>query len=491
MASYYRRYWPRNITATILLLVVAIIVIRLAANRLRNGTRADDNDDFVPPQIDFPRHSDFARTLREVASDDNTVVIAVIDANYAEVALNFYASSIKRHGIENMIYVSLDEGTCDILAGAFPEMRHRCFLHKDISAASDTVLQQSRNYKEKTYLRRFFILEALKLRHNVIVTDVDMVFVGNPLADIKRTCGRCDLAIMWDGHQENYDGGLVFAKATDRTITFYNRLASYELSHGTGRLALNTALKETKKKKLALKVETLSTKKYKVGIEFFAHNSCPEKKAYKGVLVIHNNYIMEAPNKVFRLKECMLWDWDGFDGYFTNASRRYLTVESAGPRGHPEHQSLLNAFSLAKLLHRTVVLPYLECKKSKCNLLMRMYDHSHLHFIGRFNSVTAGNYRECTFLSNPRVPSAIKDSNSPMFHIAFRDDNTKVTSHGEPVRHLVPKDLNAGPTVREIFGWLAGRPERVIRFDSLTGWFSHINHVNILGENLVKIIREL
>jgi hypothetical protein len=454
-----------------------------------------DEDDFIPPNIEFPGYSVFSRMAKDAASKEDSLILGMVDTEYINLALNFYVSSILKHGIKNYLFVALHADACSYMAKMFPEIGERCFVFVDNHNTDKKVYDtnQAKHFKERIYLRRFFILEALKLRINVLVSDLDMVYLHNPLSDVRKECGRCDIAAIWDDHLETYDSGFMYTRATDKAITFFNRLASYELSHGSGQFAFNAALKDIKKKKKAIlpMVVPLSTKKYKIGESFFEKNTCPEPKAYKGVLVVHNNYILETHNKIFRFKECMLWDLDGFDRYYTDPDRKYLTVETLGPRGYPEHQALLNAFSIAKLLRRTVILPRLECKKFRCNLLMRIYDHAHLHFIKHFHLATEGNYRESSFLQNPRVPTSTKDSLSPVFHITFRNDEAKPPSHGEPIQHLVPKDTGSGPTAKEIHDWRSGRPEKILRFDSLTGWFAHMKHVDLVGEDLVKVIRQL
>jgi hypothetical protein len=449
--------------------------------------------DFIPPKIDFPGYTNFANLLREAATDGNTVILVMVDTEYVSLAINFYVSSILKHGINNCVFVAVDKAACKILGSAFQALKHRCFVFDDDDIEDKKLYGHHlvKHFKDKRYLKRFLIVETLKLRHNVLVVDPDTVFLENPLSDVKKTCGHSDIAAMWDGNLDTHDAGFVYSRSTERTIAFYELLASYEISHGSGQFALNAAIKEAKQKK-TIKIEQLSPKKYKVGSSFFENNMCPDRKSYKGVMVVHNNYIREAHNKILRFKECMLWDWDGFDRYYTDPGRKYITVETLGSRGYPEHQTLLNAFAIASTLRRTVILPRVQCKKAKCNMLNRIYDEQHLHFVKHLDYATVGNYRESTFLLNPRVPSAVKHSISPMFHIPTQTNNrTDPSTHREHIHILVSRDSIKGPTVHEIHDWLASRQERVIRFDALTGWFRNLDYPKIISEELVKVIRQL
>ena len=91
----------------------------------------------------------------------------------------------------------------------------------------------------------------------------------------------------------------------------------------TDQKQLNIAINALKKSKIPLRVIPLSYSKYPVGKPFFPGRLCPKPQDYRNVIIIHNNYLMELYNKIFRFKECLLWDFDGPNMYYSDSKRKY------------------------------------------------------------------------------------------------------------------------------------------------------------------------
>ena len=71
---------------------------------------------------------------------------------------------------------------------------------------------------------------------------------------------------------------------------------------------------------------------------------------------MHGNWLKFHVDKIARFKDCLLWQYDGDDGYYSNTERRYITYVDHVTSEHMT-SALLNLFTLGTLLKRTVILP--------------------------------------------------------------------------------------------------------------------------------------
>jgi hypothetical protein len=256
---------------------------------------------------------------------------------------------------------------------------------------------------------------------------------------------------------------------------------------------LNVAIEQIGKESQGrVVVIALNTTKYPVGKPFFYKRKCPPKRKYANVIALHNNYLREKDNKVFRLKECMLWEYDGPMGYYSSSARKYITYQYTLDRGRMEYQGLLNAFTIAKIINRTVILPSTFYKEGDIhtNLMLRVYQKLHMYFIRDFNMYTEGNYRESSFLNHPNIPEYIASSRSEVSHIVTPNDD-ELLHDNSLVILLKPRDIEKGPTVQEIGNWFNGVKASILQFDSLYGEFHQLNYAGNLGQDFVELVRQL
>jgi len=55
----------------------------------------------------------------------------------------------------------------------------------------------------KSHVKTDLVLTALKRRYTVLLVDLDIVFLKNPIASVRAQCGNCDIAIQNDGTEVN------------------------------------------------------------------------------------------------------------------------------------------------------------------------------------------------------------------------------------------------------------------------------------------------
>jgi hypothetical protein len=124
---------------------------------------------------------EFSCAIAGRASGDKYIILAIVDVPVIDMALNLYESSFQPHNIENFLFVGLGQLTCQILsASSVP-----CFYYADVSTANRPSVYGSSEFLKKMTVRNKIVSETLKLGFTVMLTDLDVIFLRNPLPHIK------------------------------------------------------------------------------------------------------------------------------------------------------------------------------------------------------------------------------------------------------------------------------------------------------------------
>jgi len=114
------------------------------------------------------------------ASADKYIIIAVVDSPVVDMAFNLYESSFRAHNIDNFLFIGLDRDVCRILLDAGIQ----CFRYTSATTVRKSVFN-SRAFLTKMVQRNVVIMNILQAGYNVLLTDLDVIFLVNPLPDIK------------------------------------------------------------------------------------------------------------------------------------------------------------------------------------------------------------------------------------------------------------------------------------------------------------------
>ena len=155
--------------------------------------------------------------------------MSIVDESFMEFALNFHILSIKKFDIQNYVLICMDEVSQQFLKKydiscmlyKLPDISKEIYRksgeeHNDGPAPSD---YGSDEYFTKTNVKTLFVLQTLKLGYSVLMSDVDIVFLKNPLPYL--VCDSCDLLISKD--REFWNSGFVLVKPTESSLILYNR----------------------------------------------------------------------------------------------------------------------------------------------------------------------------------------------------------------------------------------------------------------------------
>ena len=175
------------------------------------------------------------------------------------------------------------------------------------------------------------------------------------------------------------------------------------------------------------------------------------------------------------MKELGLWKLDR-NGYYSDKNAKYMTYQNPLPSlQHCEYNALENAFKMAKILKRTLILPKFHCKKKRespaqffsttrirgspyCSLYHLLQDkhnsYNNQHLLSDYMKKHPEGFRESPFLRHPLVPLSVKTSKvsdivimtDVVLEYGFLMNNAKEI--------LIPRNRTKGPTKNELVDWL-------------------------------------
>ena len=408
----------------------------------------------------------YLEAIKMVAMD-NTVVLALIDGGFLDMAINFYITCLKSFDVENYLLIGTDQRTCDavLIRGM------NCYVYRQDGDSQSASQYQSKAFLRKMNIRTDMILDALHAGYKVLHTDIDMYCFKHPVKSIDCKMGKCDIAALQDTFA--YNAGFLFIQPTQGSINVYERMQAIAKASPKidDQKQLNTAIKEQSKKNRKFHAVKLDKKQYLCGKyyyedakRYFADESTPCKEC----IVAHNNWIVSMEAKVYRQKEMQQWLYDGEDGYYTSPKRLYISYANPAfnikdKRRDIELQALYSALAIGRILNRTVILPKFHDSEGKsCTLLNHV-------MLTPFDKVFGDAYRESTFLSNPLVPESVKQSTIGPFVIQskFVIDHFNFLN----ITPFEPHRAEDGMTEREILLHFGDVSQSVIHFSTLYGAF--------------------
>lgn len=151
-------------------------------------------------------------------------------------------------------------------------------------------------YKRMVSARGEYILNYLKEGINVIYTDVDTVWLHNPVAYLT---GKYDIWNQLDS-ENNLCTGFMAIKSNAKTMAFIKTWTHVLQEHPqTNQLPFNRLIRNS-----TVIYAALDTHKFPSGLLYFEWFT---KEQRLGVIIVHNNYIVGRDRKIERFKSHNLW----------------------------------------------------------------------------------------------------------------------------------------------------------------------------------------
>jgi len=163
-----------------LVLPVPVIVVCLFALWFVYRTR-------IPPDVTrIPRADNrtLIHALVQHASSDRYIILALVDVAFVDMAINLYESSLRPNHIDNFLFVGVGRQTCDLMTSSRSNPLP-CHYYFDDAASGTASIYRSLDFIRKMNFRTDMILEALNAGLTVVHTDLDVVFLHNPLPHLK------------------------------------------------------------------------------------------------------------------------------------------------------------------------------------------------------------------------------------------------------------------------------------------------------------------
>lgn len=424
-------------------------------------------------------NSSLRSALKYRGSRNKTIIISLVDLGSYEMTINFHETSLLKHGIHSYLFLSTNTKMCQLLNAK----SIACLPYGSDAASDRKSIYGSKEFIRKMNVRTYMILEVLQLGYNVLHTDVDVIFLRNPLLDLSCFNGTFDVAIMWDSN--SYNAGFLFIRSTPASIKLYKDMRkTAETTGKDDQVALNEAIQKLKGH---LKLVKLSPDKYSCGKHFYEdpglHFGDHPSLRHTPTVVIHNNWIISLEAKAYRFKEFLQWNYDEYR-YYSSTAAKYISYENPLLIANQtvarsiEMKALQNALIIGAILNRAVILPKFHCENTLCSLLNWVK-------IRNFDNVFKGKYREHLFLKHPKVPKSISSSISPMFLIKNRNRFRNILPLEEFTEHEPSDEVN-GPSRSEICQWYGNITQSILHFKSLYGEFKQLQTLRLGSYNTTR-----
>ena len=353
-----------------------------------------------------------ALAVAHVAASDGLVLISLVDEIYVSMAVNFYLTSLRPFDIRNYLFFTLQNDTCKKVQEHHPI---NCVHYRPANYRKDdedSGIFGSAGFLAKMNARTDLIVDILAMGYSVLHTDVDVIYLKNPLKYIDCKRGSCDIAALMDGlnsslpdHRMQLNAGFILLHPSALPVYRQMQLLVANKTTLNDQLQLREVLKTTQN----IRVRKLPTDKFLCGRFYYEErrrNYADSMAPCPGCIVVHNNWIVSMEAKMYRAKELHQWVVDD-DEYYSSTTRKYFTYDNSAyepPTVQQQIGFLKLAITISSILNRTLILPKFYCEpKIECAL-------NHFIRIRNLDSALAGRYREHSFLIRHLVPREVRYS---------------------------------------------------------------------------------
>ncbi|KAK2167065.1 hypothetical protein LSH36_32g10003 [Paralvinella palmiformis] len=282
-----------------------------------NFRHKEDTDEDITRTADYKTFDSFIDAVQYYAVN-NTIVVASFDITYVSMALNLFLTSFRKFNINNHLFVASDHLGC---AELLSHDAH-CIQYMNLSISKSPSYFYEPDYNIKACIKPKIVLDCLKAGFDVLLVDVDIIFLKNPLPFISNY-SDCDFITQIDPYFGDINSGFYLVKASSSGLELFTKIV--EMINGTSKgdqEYVNDALHELGE---SIKIQRLSPELYQLGSVFFTEGN----RAFAGdnpctdCIIVHNNYIVSLEAKIYRFKEYGMWSVDIGD-YYSDKTRKYI-----------------------------------------------------------------------------------------------------------------------------------------------------------------------
>lgn len=296
----------------------------LAANKSLNS----DNWEPIPVIRNWPDKALIDKVLEPFGGPDvrKQLLVAAVSCNFLDMADN-WLTAVGELGISNYVLVALDDDAYRILHARIPQHT----LASPVQANSTSPDYGTDGFASVVRSRPVLLTHLLRTGHDILYSDVDMVFKSNPFKEIPPgfdIVGPTDSYLTEQPHlterdKENICTGLLYFTPTEASFELLARW-NMRLIRGMRKLnqgAFNRALNDMgflSNGKARIHVHVLDKDAFPSGFMYFGNELWTHRESWapsRPAVMVHNNFMQRKSNKVQRFKDFGLWKLSGmFNG---------------------------------------------------------------------------------------------------------------------------------------------------------------------------------
>jgi len=285
----------------------------------------------------------FSALIRARADAHKTVILAMTNAGFAPFWHNLRCSMDRHNVSRHAIIIGTDDAACDAAASASVPCVVGSQLLWDAETRSPTSLSQSAErhgtveYARLMHIKARPALAVLRMGYNLLFTDTDMVWLRDPLHELRSDYGtaleRGDVDVLiqsdyddsneaacthhhdcarssWCGHEraaceDEACGGFYYLRAATPAISMLEALferMEWQRTHIDARLGEQPALNFVLRRTAGLRYTVLPRQDYPNGNAFFVRH--PPRSM---PVIVHNNWLAGYEAKRERFVQHGLW----------------------------------------------------------------------------------------------------------------------------------------------------------------------------------------
>lgn len=278
------------------------------------------------PAAQVSTHDILSREVELHASSDRDIVLLLVTSSYLEIFLNFVCHTQTLNDIPSRsMFIALSpnvdvvEAARNVGFGAVLLDFQDKWLPQELTHAWSANISDSEfgtiQYQQLIYFRTSTAQRVLELGYNVLIADIDTVWLQNPFLSIYDGAND-DVVVTFDDSE--VCGCFVYLNATSRTIQFWRDVTTSHLAiiaeyaqekrerltdffESEQKILTRLILNDTYTSSLGLRVSALPESDFPSGVTYFT------KSIAVTPVVVHNNYIIGSEMKIMRFRLYGLW----------------------------------------------------------------------------------------------------------------------------------------------------------------------------------------
>ncbi|CAM9904550.1 unnamed protein product [Scytosiphon promiscuus] len=260
------------------------------------------------------------------AGGKGVVVVTSVNCGYLDMAVNFLLSVRRVGGNVKVLFVAMDEASYDFLddlspgcAVLFPQKSSKRRHAVKAGQWGDAI------FKHETVVRPDILMSVMRQGYRVLWTDVDIVWLGNPLPllpDTQKNVTTAEVMLQIDGKPINKCTCFMYLDSTPNAMRLLDLWKREIVSTAVSQNQMAFQKPLVHMEAAGLKLKLLPDEVMPPGFKIFDDTFMKDNyQRYQGkLLMVHNNWIIGHDAKRSRFRKSGLWEVEDWE--FPTCARR-------------------------------------------------------------------------------------------------------------------------------------------------------------------------